>query len=68
MGGREVLAGARHPATVVATTPVEVLVVDGPALRWAVAEGVARLAPVPPVPPLPAVPSPPVTAPVPVRA
>jgi len=52
VGGREVLAGGRHAVTVMAATAVEVLVVDGPALRWAVAEGAVRLAqPATPAPP-----------------
>jgi Cyclic nucleotide-binding domain len=51
VGGRETLAGERHAATVVATSAVEVLVVDGRALRWAAAEGAVRLAPAPEAPP-----------------
>jgi CRP-like cAMP-binding protein len=34
VGGPEVLAGEAHRADVVAVTDVELLVVDGPAVRW----------------------------------
>lgn len=43
--GHELLTGGRHPATVVAGTAVEVVVVTAPAARWAHAEGIADLAP-----------------------
>lgn len=45
IGGREALRHERHATTVVATTPLDVVVVNGPSLRWAHAVGVARLAP-----------------------
>jgi len=51
IGGREALRHERHAATVVATTPLDVVVVDGPSLRWAHAEGVARLGPATPATP-----------------
>ncbi len=41
----ELLMGERHAATVVATSALDVVVVNGPAVRWAHAEGLARLAP-----------------------
>jgi hypothetical protein len=43
IGGREVLRNDRHAATVVAASPVEVVVLNGPAVRWAHQEGVGRL-------------------------
>jgi CRP-like cAMP-binding protein len=43
IGGCEVLSHERHAATVVATSALDVVVVNGPAVRWAAAEGVARL-------------------------
>jgi hypothetical protein len=45
IGGCELLAHERHAATVVATSALEVVVVNGPAVRWAHAEGIAQLAP-----------------------
>jgi hypothetical protein len=39
VGGAEVVRHERHPATVVAATEVEVVVVNGPAVLWAVREG-----------------------------
>jgi CRP-like cAMP-binding protein len=42
IGGCELLMGERHAATVVATSALEVVVVNGPAVRWAHAEGIAR--------------------------
>jgi hypothetical protein len=41
----ELLMHERHAATVVATSALEVVVVNGPAVRWAQAEGIAQLAP-----------------------
>lgn len=38
VGGEELLTGREHHETVVADTPLEVLVVNGPAFRWAAAE------------------------------
>jgi CRP-like cAMP-binding protein len=40
IGGPEVVGGRRHTATVVAATEVEVVVVNGPAVRWAHQEGI----------------------------
>jgi len=45
IGGCELLSHERHAATVVAVSALEVVVVNGPAVRWAHAEGIARLAP-----------------------
>ncbi|HLM62751.1 MAG TPA: cyclic nucleotide-binding domain-containing protein [Acidimicrobiales bacterium] len=45
IGGCELLGRERHAATVVATSALEVVVVNGPAVRWALAEGIAELAP-----------------------
>jgi hypothetical protein len=45
IGGREALRHERHATTVVAATPLDVVVVTGPSLRWAHAAGVAQLAP-----------------------
>jgi hypothetical protein len=42
IGGAELLAGGRHVATVIAVSDIEVLVVNGPAARWAHAEGTGR--------------------------
>jgi hypothetical protein len=39
IGGAEVVRHERHPATVMTTTEVEVVVVNGPAVLWAVREG-----------------------------
>ena len=39
IGGAELVRRERHPATVVAATEVEVVVVNGPAVLWAVREG-----------------------------
>jgi CRP-like cAMP-binding protein len=44
IGGCELLSHERHAATVVATSALDVVVVNGPAVRWAYAEGIARLA------------------------
>jgi CRP-like cAMP-binding protein len=52
IGGREALRHERHATTVVAATPLDVVVVTGPSLRWADAVGVARLAPARPVSPV----------------
>jgi CRP-like cAMP-binding protein len=43
IGGCELVSHERHAATVVATSALEVVVVNGPAVRWAYAEGIARL-------------------------
>jgi hypothetical protein len=45
IGGRELARRERHAATVVAATALEVVVVNGPAVRWAYAEGIAQPAP-----------------------
>jgi CRP-like cAMP-binding protein len=45
IGGRELALPERHAATVVATTALEVVVVNGPAARRAYAEGIAQPAP-----------------------
>jgi hypothetical protein len=45
LGGCELLTHERHAATVVATSALDVVVVNGPAVRWAHAEGIARLTP-----------------------
>lgn len=42
IGGGEVLRNERHAATVVAASAVEVVVVNGPAVRWAHQVGAAR--------------------------
>lgn len=42
VGLAEVLCGSRHGATVVARSDLEVVVVNGPAVRWAQREGVGR--------------------------
>ena len=42
IGGGEVVRHERHPATVVAASDVEVVVVDGPAVRWAHQVGAVR--------------------------
>jgi hypothetical protein len=42
-GGHEVVSGSLHAATVVARTAIEVVVLNGPAVRWAQAAGIARL-------------------------
>jgi hypothetical protein len=44
LGAPELLAYGTHPATVVALSPVDVVVVNAPAVRWAHAEGLARFA------------------------
>lgn len=46
LGGHELARSERHAATVVATSALEVVVVNGPAVRWAFAEGIAPPAPV----------------------
>jgi hypothetical protein len=43
IGGHEVVDRRPHPATVVSLTDVEVVVVNGPAVRWAHDEGLLRL-------------------------
>ena len=43
IGGHEVVARRPHPATVVSLTDIEVVVVNGPAVRWAHDEGLLRL-------------------------
>jgi hypothetical protein len=43
IGGHEVVDRRPHPATVVSLTDVEVVVVHGPAVRWAHDEGLLRL-------------------------
>jgi hypothetical protein len=45
IGGREALSHQRHAATVVATSTLDVVVINGPAVRWAHAEGIAELTP-----------------------
>jgi hypothetical protein len=45
IGGRETLRHERHDATVVATSDLEVVVVNGPAVRWAHQECASGLAP-----------------------
>jgi CRP-like cAMP-binding protein len=45
IGGRELTLPERHAATVVATSALEVVVVNGPAARRAYAEGIAQPAP-----------------------
>jgi hypothetical protein len=59
VGLHELLAYRRHAATVVALTPLEVVVVNAPAVRWAHAEGLVRYAPpaTPPTPPTPSLPA-----------
>lgn len=47
IGGAELLTHARHPATVVTVSEVEVVVVSGPAMRWAFVEGLAQIEPAP---------------------
>jgi hypothetical protein len=42
IGGPEVLGNERHAATVVAASAIEVVVVNGPAVRWAHQVGAAR--------------------------
>lgn len=42
IGLAEVLAGGRHGATVVARSELDVVVVNGPAVRWARREGLGR--------------------------
>jgi CRP-like cAMP-binding protein len=42
IGGREVLRRERHADTVVAASPIEAVVVNGPAVRWAHQVGAAR--------------------------
>ena len=43
LGARELLAREATPHTVVASTTLDVLVINGPAVRWAYAEGLCRL-------------------------
>lgn len=45
IGARELLRNQRHTATVVATGDIEVVVVNGPAVRWAHREGAGRWSP-----------------------
>lgn len=45
LGARELLAREATPHTVVASTTLDLLVVNGPAVRWAYAEGLCRLVP-----------------------
>ncbi len=43
LGARELLAREATPHTVVASTTLDVLVINGPAVRWAYSEGLCRL-------------------------